>query len=299
MIKIDGEKIKKLREDQGLTQLYMAAAIDVTTDTISRWENKRYPTIKEENGAKLAETLGVPLDDILLTEDAPSHETGADFEEETSGQRPPLRRTPRRRWLPVGLVVLIVVSLTLLWAYYQRSATPLDLDAVRIMPPHTIPGTPFPVVVEIRQNSSTPISIIVKEFLPEDCEVLQLSPPDGSAKGADQLKWIHKLQETRRFSYLARIDGPPSTAATFSGTVSTARSEESIQVRGKEEITLGRHHWADLDADGSISDQEILVVFDYYSDIDDFAINIEFIEKMWLGSRYSWDEEKNLITITP
>ncbi|HKJ64269.1 MAG TPA: hypothetical protein VJ969_02635, partial [Desulfopila sp.] len=64
-------------------------------------------------------------------------------------------------------------------------------------------------------------------------------------------------------------------------------------------ITLGNHHWADLDADGSISDQEILVVFDYYSDIDDFAVNIEFIEKMWLGSRYSWDEEKNQITIAP
>lgn len=300
MIKIDGEKIKKLREEQGLTQLYMAAAVEVTTDTISRWENKRYPTIKQENAAKLAEALGVALEDILLKEDSPSDAVDADTEVQSGTQRPPLRRHRlRQRLLLLGLVILIGVSLIPVWVYYHKSSTPSGLRAVRIMPPRTIPGMPFPVVVEISHNSSTPTSIIIKEFLPEGCKVLQVSPPDGSATGTDELKWISKLQGTQRFSYLASIEGAHSTAITFSGTVSTARSEGSINVAGKKEIALGRHHWADLDADGSISDQEILVVFDYYSDIDDFVINIEFIEKMWLGSHYSWDEENNQITITP
>ncbi|MBW2329248.1 MAG: helix-turn-helix transcriptional regulator [Deltaproteobacteria bacterium] len=46
MIRIDGAKVRQLREDRGLTQLYMATAVEVTTDTISRWENRRYPTIR-------------------------------------------------------------------------------------------------------------------------------------------------------------------------------------------------------------------------------------------------------------
>ncbi len=70
MVKIDGAKIKQLREQQGLTQLYLATAVEVTTDTISRWENRRYPSIKRDNGLKLAEALNVPLEDIL--EETPS-----------------------------------------------------------------------------------------------------------------------------------------------------------------------------------------------------------------------------------
>ena len=69
MVKIDGSKVKTLRESKGLTQLYIATVVEVTTDTISRWENKRYPSIKEENALKLAEALEVSLEDILEKED--------------------------------------------------------------------------------------------------------------------------------------------------------------------------------------------------------------------------------------
>jgi DNA-binding transcriptional regulator YiaG len=55
MVKIDGSKVKQLREQNGLTQLYVATAVQVTTDTISRWENKRYPTIKK---GKRTQTCG-------------------------------------------------------------------------------------------------------------------------------------------------------------------------------------------------------------------------------------------------
>ena len=61
MVKIDGSKVRQIREQKGLTQLYIATAVDVTTDTVSRWENKRYPSIKKENGLRLAEALEVPL----------------------------------------------------------------------------------------------------------------------------------------------------------------------------------------------------------------------------------------------
>ena len=64
MVKIDGSKVRSLREAKGLTQLYIATVVGVTTDTISRWENKRYPSIKEENALKLAESLEVSLDEM-------------------------------------------------------------------------------------------------------------------------------------------------------------------------------------------------------------------------------------------
>ena len=90
MIRIDGSKIRQIREQKGLTQLYVATAVDVTTDTVSRWENKRYPSIKKENGQKLAEALEVELEAILETDE--NHqttrlETGqekASFQQETT-----------------------------------------------------------------------------------------------------------------------------------------------------------------------------------------------------------------------
>ena len=68
---------------------------------------------------------------------------------------------------------------------------------------------------------------------------------------------------------------------------------------GTNTIQLGPFHWADSDGDNIISDQEILTVFDYYSGIDDFTVDIEFIEKMWLGSKYTWDEKAQKISISP
>ena len=70
MVKIDGSRVRALREQKGLTQLYIATAVDVTTDTVSRWENKRYPTIKKENALKLADALEVDLGALLDRDDA-------------------------------------------------------------------------------------------------------------------------------------------------------------------------------------------------------------------------------------
>ena len=78
MVKIDGTRVRAIREQKGLTQLYVATVVEVTTDTVSRWENKRYPTIKKENGLKLAEALEVDLSEILdSAEDEASQENDA------------------------------------------------------------------------------------------------------------------------------------------------------------------------------------------------------------------------------
>ena len=54
---LDGGEVKRQRELHGLTQLYVSKVVGVTTDTISRWENNRYPTIRRENAINLADAL--------------------------------------------------------------------------------------------------------------------------------------------------------------------------------------------------------------------------------------------------
>ena len=66
---IDGARIRTVRETKKLTQLYVANVVGVTTDTISRWENNRYPSIKRENAEKLASALEVDLEEILRLDD--------------------------------------------------------------------------------------------------------------------------------------------------------------------------------------------------------------------------------------
>ncbi len=76
-VAIDGEAIRQIREEKRLTQLYVSKVVGVTTETVSRWENKRYPTIRRDNAIKLAEALEVDLKAILkqeVEEDVPAGE---------------------------------------------------------------------------------------------------------------------------------------------------------------------------------------------------------------------------------
>ena len=74
MVKIDGSKTKYLRESKKLTQLYLSTVVGVTTDTISRWENRHYQSIKLENAEKLAQALEVPFEEILKQEEVKQKE---------------------------------------------------------------------------------------------------------------------------------------------------------------------------------------------------------------------------------
>ena len=39
-VRLDGSAIRRIREEQKLTQFYIAKVVGVTTDTVSRWEVK-------------------------------------------------------------------------------------------------------------------------------------------------------------------------------------------------------------------------------------------------------------------
>lgn len=297
MIKIDGEKIKALREQQGLTQLYMATAVGVTTDTISRWENKRYPTIKEENAEKLAEALEVEVAEILLVEENEVVTTPAEHVISENSQSPQ-RRKPTLPLIIITTAIFATIGIFVARALFNKG-NGFELNAVRIMPERALPNNTFPVIIKVHYTGDEPLSIILKENLPKGSVVLETSPPNGSTQEGREIKWLKKVGETTRFSYLIKISGDTEERFTFDGTISTATTDDSIQVNGVGTIQLGPYHWADTDGDNTISDQEILTVFDYYSEIDDFTVDIEFIEKMWLGSKYTWDEKEQKISISP
>jgi transcriptional regulator with XRE-family HTH domain len=149
MVSIDGANIRRIREEKGLTQLYVATVVGVTTDTISRWENKRYPNIKKENAVKLAEALETRIDEIIdhgppapLTE-PPSPHAGEPPEEEESLQQsaapeaPPVRKpaAPFAIVLLGAVLLLALVGLALIWRHTANDGEG-QVEAIRTLPTH-------------------------------------------------------------------------------------------------------------------------------------------------------------------
>lgn len=63
-----GEKLKKVKEEQGLTQQSLAERLYVTRQAVSRWEcGARYPDLL--TAKKIATILNVSLDELLSGEE--------------------------------------------------------------------------------------------------------------------------------------------------------------------------------------------------------------------------------------
>src|SRR6185369_18076233 len=99
VVSIDGNKIRTIREANKLTQLYVASVVGVTTDTISRWENNRYPSIKRDNALRLAGALEVDLAAILKEEEPAT----------PSAEATPAPRVGAR-WPSIAGILLVVLA---------------------------------------------------------------------------------------------------------------------------------------------------------------------------------------------
>jgi transcriptional regulator with XRE-family HTH domain len=295
MVKIDGGKIKQLREQQGLTQLYLATAVEVTTDTISRWENRRYPSIKRDNGLKLAEALNVPLEEILeetpLPPEEREHSGEAQFQENSSAAKFPFNAGSgiKKSWpLLILSGTLLSIILAFIW-YFIHFPPSRPLTAERIVPAHSIAGQPFPVIIKVTGAPDTDTALIIKETLASDLTVRATSPPvsAGGLKN-NQIKWLKKIRGSAFFVYVASVTGKEGTTVNFNGTAAISNDPEAAII-GENTMTIGRYHWADTNKDSVISDDEILAVYDQYSGISDIDFDIDLIEEIWLGSAYRWD----------
>lgn len=299
MVRINGSKIRRLRESQELTQLYLATAVEVTTETISRWERASTPTIKKDNALKLAAALQVSLDDIL-TEKIAEEPTDTEGFVEAGSSNTNISFFRQRKNLIGGVALLalttgLVFIISIMLSFDKIPA----LNAVRIMPSHTVAGQPFPVIIQVTTDESTGGSFLVQEILPLGCSVVS-SIPQTLLNGKEVLKWIKKEGGNGIFSYLAIIPKglDPVAELSFSGTVKLRkRKYAELTIEGQHRIQLKSFHWADKNEDNVISDDEILAVYDDYSKVEELPVNIDQIEEMWLGESYSFNQEKNIFEI--
>jgi transcriptional regulator with XRE-family HTH domain len=296
MVRIDGAKIKRIRERQGLTQLYLATAVEVTTDTISRWENRRYPTIKKENGLKLAEALNVELNELLEEEVPASHPGEGGLSADAAGVAQPKRTNPslpavhRRIW-PLLLLSATLGLVLLGFLFALRPPPPqFAVTVKRVLPPHATLGQPFPVLLEILGDPDRTTTLIIKENLPAGTSLLQTSPPQTAGGGnSNQLKWLKKINGTTVFAYLVSVAGV-SGQLQFNGSAAVSSNpESSLTISGMASVNLGEYHWADANRDHSISDDEILAVYDRYGDLAGIDLDLDQVEEIWLGSGYTWN----------
>ena len=306
MVKIDGSKVRRLREQKGLTQLYVATAVQVTTDTISRWENKRYPSVKKENCLKLAEALGVSLDELLEHQENEEPEPAAEEPAQNPGEPGENGETAfpwlTRKVLLIagGLLLALIAASVAGWYHFSRSPVSV-ITARRILPKHCMPDQPFPVIIEVAVTPNKPVTLILREILPEKAVLKKTSPSLSAAVEKDrELKWLEKIEGPTRFIYTATLNGEPGEIFHFSGDIAVSQdSEKARSVTGNDTIKVDAYHWADANADGVISDKEMLTVHDEYSGADKLGIDISKIEKIWQSSGYRWDEKKSTYDILP
>ena len=290
MVKIDGAKIKRLREQQGLTQLYLATAVEVTTDTISRWENRRYPSIKKENGIKLAETLNVELEELL--EEDPKDDLPAERPSSTPSVSAENQKTSpglKKIWpLLILSFTLFSILMAFLW-YSLHTPAPVAFSAERVVPPHCIAGQPFPVIIKVIGAPDTSTALIIKESVPQN-GIIHITSPNVTPGGLKnkKIKWLKKIKQTAVFAYIISVTGEEGDSIIFNGTAANS-SDSGSPINGDTQTTIGYHHWADSDNDNVISDNEILTVYDQYSEIVAIDLDIDLIEEIWLGSGYQWD----------
>ena len=297
MIRIDGARVRQLREGQGLTQLYLAKAVEVTTDTISRWENRHYPTIKRENGLLLAEALGVELEEILGKPDETA-EPVEDFPPSSPATRVGIPLKKYNLLLNIGLAVMIPVVIGLMIWKKQPESGEIQIEATRSLPTACAPGLTFPVLITV--HTGREMVLLVREHVPDGVEILK-TVPDATSQADNTLKWIRKEGgEQLLTGYLAKSAGEYGTQFTFSGSIAVRQEQkQEADISGDNAIRLEPLHWADANGDFIINDDEILEVYDKFGGLTELGVDLDSIEEIWMGSGYRWNKNDQTIEILP
>ncbi|HTP64902.1 MAG TPA: helix-turn-helix transcriptional regulator [Geobacteraceae bacterium] len=284
-VAIDGEKIRAVRETKKLTQLYVANMVGVTTDTISRWENNRYPTIKRENADKLASALEVELAEILKTE----------AEEATSAEMPVAGES---KWKRAGML-LIVVGLAIIGAAYFTFVVPvLHPAAVRKLPPFAAPGQIIPVQIKVSRTRSNREGFIIREKFPPGWRfVASLPSPAAWRENAEEAKWLipaGNAPVTISYTVLVNPQAPLNTGAEFSGAMvaQAAGTGHTETIGGARSIKVAGIHWADTNGDGRIDDNEIMPAYYLTEEMKGLGLDWKTIEAIWSARGYTWDQSK-------
>lgn len=285
-VALDGSVLKRLREEKRLTQLYVSKVVGVTTDTISRWENNRYPSMRRENALKLAEALEVPVEELLRKPEPVAEEAPA-----------PRPLKPMAIAGALTMVMLTVLLATLLWRGSNQPPPPATITAERLLPPYAAPGTWIPVQVQLTQRADDS-GFILREYLPKGWKLLQASPPASSLDNDNgMVRWIVKAGDAReRIVYLVQVDAQaaPGSYGVFQGEIvaGAGGGKTAVPVNGDGRVSVAPVLWADLNGDGHIDDSEMLQASHTVDAMSGVHIDWLELERMWNAGGYRWDEER-------
>lgn len=286
-VAIDGDIVRRIREEKRLTQLYVAKVVAVTTDTVSRWENNRYPTIMRDNALKLAEALEVDLAEILKKE-----AEVVNIEEIDSAQEP-----NRKNWIYLLLLVGVILVFLILFLLSSGGSPVPMLQAKRFLPPYAAPGSR--ILIQVELSAEKPLKgMILKETFPKEWKLLE-SEPVVAHLDADTgvARWIFRkpLLKTRVYYILAvPEDIQPGSSTEISGELIAnpegQRSSALVQSVGVMQIQP--YHWADKNGDWVIDDLEILELSDLTEEAQSLHLDWDLIESIWEIGGYRWDHDK-------
>jgi len=279
---LDGVAVKRIREEKKLTQLYVAKVVGVTTDTISRWENNRYPSMKRENALRLSEALDVAVEEILQ---------GGDGECLVADAPLPPRRLVLRA-LPVFLGLCVVA---ILYLVIQRQQPPVDmLTAARTLPNFAAPGSVIPVQVRIAAGADMK-GFILREHFPPGWKLIEASPPPSSLDNEEgTARWIVKPGEERQMiAYLLKVApaAAPGEKAVINGEAiaNPGGGSAPSSVLGMSRVRVAPYQWADLNGDNVVDDAEMLQASETVDLMKGVHLDWKQLEEIWDAGGYRWE----------
>ncbi|ABB33377.1 transcriptional regulator, XRE family [Geobacter metallireducens RCH3] len=297
IVAIDGTAIKRIREAKKLTQLYVASVVGVTTDTISRWENNRYPTIKRDNAEKVATALEVSLEEILKPEPV--------SEPEPEPEAVPVLLSPRKQRLaPLVLAVglgTLLVALIVGAVLSRRGAA--ELVATRVLPPFGAPGQLVPVQVKVDRRDGEKSGFIVKERIPAGWRFVASNPPVAGEAGEREVKWLIPPGGTGPVTISYTLTAPRTlllgSQADFGGEVILSHGKATRRgiIGGPARIVVNGRHWADTNGDGRIDDNEIMPAYYLCEEMRGLGLDWKTIETIWSGAGYTWNDKLKVFEV--
>ncbi|WP_298434085.1 helix-turn-helix transcriptional regulator [Geobacter sp.] len=286
IVAIDGATIKRIREAKKLTQLYVASVVGVTTDTISRWENNRYPTIKRENAEKLATALEVAVEEILRREPPP---------EELPAEPPPPASMRKRRWWG-AMILLLGAAVAVAAILLSRRSAPHP-TARRLLTPFGAPAQVVPVQIKIAREEGDASGFIVKERFPVGWRFVGAKPPITGDVGGNGVKWlIPGGAGPVTISYALQVprDTPLGRHVSFAGEL-VLRDDGATRretIGGGTVLTVAGIHWADTNGDLRIDDNEIMPAYYLTEEMKGLGLDWKSIETIWSARGYTWNDRQ-------
>ena len=275
------EKIIQLRKRQGWSQIDLADRLDVSRQSVSKWEMAQAMP-EPDKIVRLSELFSVTTDYLLKDEPAapapePEAEEGAGPETgpgpapETAAPEPPAKRPPRKKWpwvlaaclvLVFGLVTLAVLSLSAVpggsdVAVFTQTAVQGEAEGA---PPSLSGFTQETAVAEEQAPGSgscytyEKAAVTLHNIEPEAMKAIAREyEPFGITYDAERDAWYYKGEPIRSFTDVLSSNGESLTGGNFRGVIRNFAGEGTVDVRAVRD-----YDQADEDGTGRLTGVEVV-----------------------------------------